>query len=124
MFKSKEENLKDFTKTRYGLFIHYGLYSLLGRGEWCLNHELIDIGEYKKLAERFTAENYDADRICALAKDSGMRYLCLTTMHHDGFMLYDSELNDFCTMKTACGHRKYLIHRIIPVHRISNLKTI
>jgi alpha-L-fucosidase len=103
MFKSREENLRDFVKARYGLFIHYGLYSLLGRGEWCLNREMIDIGEYKNMAEHFTAENFDADRICALAKASGMRYICLTTMHHDGFMLYDSDLSDFCTTRTACG---------------------
>jgi alpha-L-fucosidase len=103
MFKTSAENLQDFVSARYGLFIHYGLYSLIGRGEWCLNKELIDIAEYKQLAARFTAENYDADKICALAKAAGMRYICLTTMHHDGFMLYDSDLSDFCTTKTACG---------------------
>lgn len=103
MFKNREENLADFVKARYGLFIHYGLYSLLGRGEWSLNRELIDMEEYKKLANDFTAENFDADKICALAKASGMRYICLTTMHHDGFMLYDSDISDFCTTKTACG---------------------
>ena len=103
MFKSKEENLKSFVSARYGMFIHYGLYSLLGRGEWCLNRELLEVDEYKKLASSFKAENYDADRICSLAKASGMSYICLTTMHHDGFMLYDSELSDFSTAKTACG---------------------
>jgi len=103
MFKNREENLQDFVSARYGLFIHYGLYSLLGRGEWCLNKELIDVKEYKKLTNSFTAENFDADKICRLAKTAGMNYICLTTMHHEGFMLYDSDLSDFCTTKTACG---------------------
>jgi alpha-L-fucosidase len=103
MFKTKEENLQDFVKARYGLFIHYGLYSLLGRGEWCLNKELVDIDEYKALADKFTAKNFDANKICKLAKAAGMRYICLTTMHHEGFMLYDSDISDFCTTKNACG---------------------
>lgn len=103
MFKTKEENLRDFVNARYGLFIHYGLYSLLGRGEWVLNKEKIDVGEYMRLADKFTAEKFDADHICSMAKAAGMRYICLTTMHHEGFMLYDSSLSDFCTTKTACG---------------------
>ena len=81
MFKSRAENLRDFVDARYGLFIHYGLYSLLGRGEWTLNKELIDIDEYKRLASSFNAESFDADKICVLAKASGMSYICLTTMH-------------------------------------------
>jgi len=81
MFKSREEKIRDFVGSRYGLFIHYGLYCLLRRGEWCLNKELIDLAEYKQLANSFKAENFDADKICALAKASGMSYICLTTMH-------------------------------------------
>ena len=103
MFTTKEENLRDFVKARFGLFIHYGLYSLLGRGEWGLNREMIDVAKYRGLAAQFTAEKFDADQICALARAAGMHYICLTTMHHDGFMLYDSALSDFCTAKTRCG---------------------
>jgi alpha-L-fucosidase len=53
-----------FTEARYGLFIHYGLYSLLERGEWVWNREEIPLEEYKKLADRFTAKDFDADRLC------------------------------------------------------------
>ena len=53
MFKNKEENLENFVSARYGLFIHYGLYSLLGRGEWTLYKELIDFVEYKRMASSF-----------------------------------------------------------------------
>jgi len=90
-----------FQNARYGLFIHYGLYSLLGRGEWVMNKEQIPVGEYAKLAERFTAEKYDADDIIRRARDWGMRYAVLTTKHHDGFCLYDSKLTDFIAPKSA-----------------------
>ena len=89
---------------RYGLFIHYGLYSILGRGEWVLCKERLDIGEYKKLADQFTAENIDFDGLLGRAKnDWGMNYAILTCKHHDGFCLYDSKLTNFTTVKTTCG---------------------
>ncbi len=53
-----------FTEARYGLFIHYGLYSLLERGKWVWNREEILLEEYKQLADRFTAKDFDADRLC------------------------------------------------------------
>ncbi|MCX6972546.1 MAG: alpha-L-fucosidase [Verrucomicrobia bacterium] len=59
---SRRMNNSRFTETRYGLFIHYGLYSLLERGEWVWNREAIPREEYKALAGRFTAKNFDADR--------------------------------------------------------------
>jgi alpha-L-fucosidase len=91
-----------FTEARYGLFIHYGLYSLLGRGEWVMNRESIPREEYRSLARRFKAEAFDAEAICDLAVAAGMRYVVLTTMHHDGFRLYRSELSDFSAW-TSCG---------------------
>ena len=92
-----------FSQARYGMFIHYGLYSLLGRGEWAWNREKIPEAEYSALASRFTAEKFDADAMCRLAVRAGMRYMVLTTQHHEGFRLYDTALSDFCTTKTACG---------------------
>ena len=90
-----------FVNARYGLFIHYGLYSLLERGEWVLNREQLAVPEYKKLADRFAAQRFDAGAICDLALRAGMRYIAFTTMHHDGFRLYDTDLSDFSTAKTA-----------------------
>jgi len=84
-----------FREARYGLFIHYGLYSLLGRGEWVMNREGIPTEEYARLRERFTAEKFDADDIIRRARDWGMRYAVLTTKHHEGFCLFDSKLTDF-----------------------------
>jgi len=62
-----------FVQARFGLFVHYGLYSLLERSEWVLNREQIPIDEYRKLANRFTAEKFDADAICDLAVRAGMK---------------------------------------------------
>jgi len=96
-------NIEWFKQARFGLFIHYGLYSMLGRGEWAMNREGISREEYAKLADEFTAENFDADEMIRRAKDWGMRYAVLTTKHHEGFCLYDSKLTDFTSVKSACG---------------------
>lgn len=90
-----------FLGARYGLFIHYGLYSILGRGEWVINREGIPVDEYAKLADRFSAENFNADDIIRRARDWGMRYAVLTTKHHEGFCLYDSKLTTFTAPKSA-----------------------
>lgn len=92
-----------FQTARYGLFIHYGLYSMLGRGEWVMNKEQIPSDEYMQLADHFTAENFDLDALLARAKEWGMRYAVLTCKHHEGFCLYDSDLTDFTAPATACG---------------------
>ena len=82
-----------FTNARYGLFIHYGLYSLLERGEWVWNREEIPLEEYNQLAARFTAKDFDADKLCRMAVDAGMRYVVLTTMHHEGSTGFSREEN-------------------------------
>lgn len=94
---------ESFGELRYGMIVHYGLYSLLGRGEWVLNRERIPLEEYRRLAERFTAERFDADALCDLAVTAGMRYIVFTTMHHDGFRLYDTALSDFNSVQSPCG---------------------
>ena len=66
---NKTENW--FAEARYGLFIHYGLYALLERGEWVWNREEIPLEEYKQLAARFTAKHFDADKLCRMAVDAG-----------------------------------------------------
>ena len=91
-----------FRKAKFGLFLHYGLYSLLGRHEWVQINEKIRVKEYAKLADRFTAEKFDADFITDMALDAGMRYVNLTTRHHDSFCLFDSEFTDFKSTNTPC----------------------
>jgi alpha-L-fucosidase len=93
---------KWFESARYGMFVHYGLYSMLERGEWVMNRERIAPADMRALAQRFNPERFDADALCDLAVAGGMRYVNLTTMHHEGFRLYDTELSDFNSM-AVCG---------------------
>ena len=92
---TKYRYIEDYKSLGFGLFIHYGLYSLLGKGEWSRAHWHIPKEEYEALAGKFTAENLDTDEWAALAKRAGMKYIVLTTRHHEGFSLYDTcGLND------------------------------
>ncbi|OHB58904.1 MAG: alpha-L-fucosidase [Planctomycetes bacterium GWF2_42_9] len=96
--------IERFEKLAYGMFVHWGLYSQLGRGEWVKFIEKIPTPEYKKLKETFTAEKFNAKEIACLAKDAGMRYICLTTRHHEGFSLYDTRgLSDFDAVHSPAG---------------------
>jgi len=93
-----------FQQARFGLFMHYGLYSLLGRGEWVMLRERIPVAEYEKLQGRFTAKDFDVDFITDLALDAGMKYINLTSRHHDGFCLFETKQHDYHSM-AAPGRR-------------------
>ena len=86
---------KWFAEARYGLFMHYGLYSQLARGEWVMLRERIPIPKYMKLKETFTAGGFDADFITDMALDGGMRYVNITSRHHDGFCLFETAQHDY-----------------------------
>lgn len=79
-----------FRDAKFGLFMHYGLYSLLGRHEWVLYKEKIPLPEYEKLTGQFNAKDFDADFITDLAAEAGMKYVNLTSKHHEGFCLFDT----------------------------------
>ncbi len=84
-----------FRQARFGLFLHYGLYSQLGRGEWVQLREKIPVAEYAKLKDTFTASKFDADKIADLALAAGMRYVNITSRHHDSFCLFRTKQTDF-----------------------------
>ena len=93
-----------FERMAYGMFIHWGLYSQLGRGEWVMNREKISKEEYKKLRDTFTAKDFDGRKIARIARQAGMKYITLTSRHHDGFSLYDTRgLTDHDVMHTPAG---------------------
>ncbi|MCC5829216.1 MAG: alpha-L-fucosidase [Phycisphaeraceae bacterium] len=93
-----------FEKLGYGLFLHFGLYSLVGRGEWYMEHHQVPADEYNQLVGRFTASAFDPRDICRWAKRGGMRYIVLTARHHDGFSLYDTRgLNRFDAPNSPAG---------------------
>jgi len=79
-----------FENLGFGLFLHYGLYSLIGQGEWIQDFQKTPVEEYAKLKDQFTASGFNGRAIARLARESGMRYACLTTRHHEGFSLYDT----------------------------------
>ena len=99
-----EKRIADFENMGFGVFVHFGLYSQLGRGEWVQHIEKIPKEEYVKLADTFTAENFDARKMASIAKAAGAKYMVLTTRHHEGFSLYDTKgLNDYDVMHSPCG---------------------
>ncbi|TWU50602.1 Alpha-L-fucosidase [Rubripirellula tenax] len=84
-----------FNEAKFGMFIHWGVYSKLERGEWVMNKERIPITEYKKLASEFNPIKFDADAWVAVAKAAGMKYITITSKHHDGFAMFDSDASDW-----------------------------
>ena len=90
-------------EARFGMFIHYGLYSVLGRHEWVMNRERIPPAEYEALAREFTADRYDARAYARLAKEAGAKYVVMTTKHHEGFCLFDSKLTEYKATNSVAG---------------------
>lgn len=106
----REAALEWFEDAKFGMFIHYGLFSLTEGywgdvhskpAEWVQLRAKIRPAEYAKLADKFTAENFDADFITDLAVEAGMKYINITTRHHEGFCLFDSEYTDFKSTNSA-----------------------
>jgi len=90
-------------EARFGMFIHWGVYSAEGRGEWIMYQEHIPYDEYRKLAGNFHPKNFDPAAWVALAREAGMKYVVLTTRHHDGYCLFDSKVSDFTSTKVGPG---------------------
>ena len=91
-------------QARFGMFIHWGVYSIPGRGEWVQWSEQIPVGDYAKLADQFHPDHFDPDAWAQLAKEGGMKYMVLTSRHHDGFALFDDPESNFTAVKSA-AHR-------------------
>jgi alpha-L-fucosidase len=99
-----EKRIADFENLGFGMFIHWGLYSQRGQGEWTQCIHRIPKEEYVKLQDTFTAEKFDARRIARIAKAAGAKYITLTTRHHEGFSLYDTcGLNTYDALHAPCG---------------------
>jgi len=92
---------------RFGMFIHWGLYAVPGRGEWAQFSEQIPTREYAKLADKFNPTAFDPDAWAQLAKSAGMKYMVFTSRHHDGFAMFDDGDNPFSSPKTA-AHRDFV----------------
>ncbi len=118
--KLKEEDMQWFRDAKFGMFIHWGLYSLLGKGEWVMFNERINVDEYSKLAEQFDAASFDAKAWARTARNAGMKYMVLTTKHHDGFSLFKSKANSFNSINSAA--RRDIVAEYVEACRSEGLK--
>jgi alpha-L-fucosidase len=103
LYVPSEQNLKArvwFTNAKFGLFIHWGPFSVLGDGEWVMNNRNISVKNYTRLEKFFNPEDFDARAYVSLAKAAGMKYITLITRHHDGFSMWDTKYSDFNIMHT------------------------
>jgi alpha-L-fucosidase len=82
-----------FQDAKFGLFIHWGVYSVLGDGEWVMNNKKIPVAEYEKLAPKFNPTEFSAAEWVSLAKNAGMKYITITSKHHDGFAMWGTKQN-------------------------------
>ena len=90
-YEPSPENLaarQRFADGRFGIFLHWGLYALLGQGEWVMTNQDIDYREYEKLAGAFCPAAFDAKAWVTAFREAGARYVCFTTRHHDGFSMF------------------------------------
>ncbi|MGC4021581.1 MAG: alpha-L-fucosidase [Cyclobacteriaceae bacterium] len=97
-YKPSAENLKNrewFQEARFGLFIHWGVYSILGDGEWAMNNQQIPISAYEKLPSFFNPTEFNPAEWVQMVKDAGMKYITITSKHHDGFAMFDSKISDY-----------------------------
>jgi alpha-L-fucosidase len=96
----REAGLQWFRSAKFGLFIHYGVYSQLKRDAWEQFAQKIPVAEYAKLKEMINPEKFDVNFITDLALAANMRYVNITTRHHDGFCLFDTKQTDFNSVKS------------------------
>ncbi len=92
------QSQEQFRENRFGIFIHWGIYSMYGQGEWALNYNGLTHEEYSKMAGGFYPADFDAAEWVSAIKASGAKYICITTRHHDGFSMFDSKCTDYDIM--------------------------
>ena len=97
-----ERRIAWWRQAKFGMFIHWGLYSILGRDAWAMGDEDIPLQEYEQLASQFRPLPNAPKLWARLARAAGMRYMVLTTKHHEGFCLFDTKFTDYCAPK-HCG---------------------
>ena len=109
-----------FTHDRFGMFIHWGLYSMPGRHEWIRNYEEIPNEDYEKYFEQFNPDLFNPKEWAKAAREAGMKYFVITTKHHEGFCMWDSKYTDYKVTNTPCG--RDLLREIVDAFRAEGLK--
>jgi alpha-L-fucosidase len=116
----RERRMKWWHDAKFGMFIHWGLYSVRGRHEWAMENEAIPLGEYEPLAKRFNPKPNAARDWAALAKRAGQKYMVMTTKHHEGFCLFDTATTTYCAPKQAAG--RDLVREYVEAARAEGLR--
>lgn len=109
-----------FVKDRFGMFIHWGLYALPARHEWVKTNEMISEEKYQKYFEHFNPDLFDPTEWARYAKQAGMKYVVLTTKHHEGFCLFDSQFTDYKATNTPCG--RDLVKEFVDAFRAEGIR--
>ena len=99
----RSRRMKWWHEARFGMFIHWGLYAVIGQHEWAMEVEGIPVAQYQLLAKHFTPKPHAARDWAKLAKRAGQRYMVMTTKHHEGFCNFESKLTNYCAPRQACG---------------------
>jgi len=99
----RARRMKWWHEAKFGMFIHWGLYSVLGRHEWVMEQEGIPVAEYEPLAKKFVPKPMPMRDWAKLAKRAGMKYMVMTTKHHEGFCLFNTKLTSYCAPKQGAG---------------------
>lgn len=119
--KTRERRMKWWRDAGFGMFIHYGIYSVYERGEWVKLREGISDEEYRdKAKNEFLYKSGNAEEWVKLAKRAGMKYAVLTTVHHDGYSLWNSEVNEFNSVK--CGPGIDIVEEFVSACRKHDIK--
>jgi alpha-L-fucosidase len=99
----RERRMKWWHAAKFGMFVHWGLYSVYGHHEWAMEEEGIPVAEYEQLAQRFKPQPAPARTWARLAKQAGMKYMVMTSKHHEGFCHFDTKLTNYCSPKQGPG---------------------
>jgi alpha-L-fucosidase len=118
--EEKEQRMAWWKQDRFGMFIHFGLYAMPARHEWVKTLEKIPEEHYDKYFQHFNPENYDAKEWAKQAKEAGMKYVVMTTKHHEGFCLFDSKYTDYKSTNTPFG--RDLIREYVDAFRAEGIK--
>ncbi len=116
----KQKRIQWWTDDRFGMFIHWGLYSLGARHEWLKHNEHMTNEEYQKYFGMFNPDDFEPVKWAKAAKAAGMKYAVLTTKHHDGFCLFDSKYTDYKATNTPAG--RDLVREYVNAFRAQGLK--
>ncbi|RZK65219.1 MAG: alpha-L-fucosidase, partial [Pedobacter sp.] len=118
--EQKLSRMEWWTNARFGMFIHWGLYSVAGRHEWVQSREKISTKDYNKYFDAFDPDLYEPKEWARKAKEAGMKYVVITAKHHEGFALWDTKYSDFKATNTPA--KRDLLKPLIDAFRAEGLR--